>query len=266
MNKKLIAGIAMSLALVLGAGGFVVFQNQAHTEEFNNSVTAELEQIKDITLTEGESLPNVDNVFDGLELINLNSVEADIQNVDVTTPGEYEILYSFTDTEGQERQKTVNCTVLADLKEHVTGMGDLTVDYGEELPPANVTYDEYVDSVVRDDSLVDITVPGTYPITYTILGMDGEMEEVEYLATVLDTRPDPTPTPTIMPIEDQTLQDDTKPVLDEGSATGNIQNGEDIEQVVKTGDETQTGYWLYLFAAGLVGIITMMITRFQKKN
>ena len=266
MNKKLVAGIAMSLAVVLGAGGFVVFQDQAHTEEYNKSVTAELDQIKDITLTEGESLPNVDHVFEGLELINLNSVEADIQNVDVTTPGEYEIHYSFTDTEGQERQKTISCTVLADLKEHVSGMEDLTVEYGEELPPANLTYDEYVDSVVRDDSQVDTTLPGTYPITYTILGTDGEMEDVEYLATVLDTRPDPTPTPAVTQPAAQEGQEDTKPDLEEEPATGNVQNSEDIEQVVKTGDESQAAIWLCLFSAGLVGAVSMVIKKNHKKN
>ena len=65
--------------------------------------------------------------------IEPDSVAVDIQNVDVTVPGSYEVVYDFKDVQGNNRTKTVTCTVNVDLKKHVQGIEDFTVNYGKRF-------------------------------------------------------------------------------------------------------------------------------------
>lgn len=248
MRKKLIAGVCISLAVVIAASGTIMIKNDRETKAYDKQISMELDSIENITVSEGESLPNMDSIFKDTTLVNLDSVKADIQNVDVTVPGEYEIHYTFLDNKGNEREKTVLCSVQPKLEAHVYGMQDLVTDCGTALPPAELTYDSYVDSVVRDDSQVDIYTPGTYPLTYSILGADGTMEDVDYSATVLETVVEPTPTPTITPA---ISEDDSKVPLDEPE-TGNVQRP--AEQVVKTADNTMILPYMILFVGAAVCI------------
>lgn len=266
VKKKLIAGICLSMAVVLAAGGGILIRNEKETEAYNKQITQELDRIGNITVSEGESLPNMDNLFADAELVNMESLQADIQNVDVTVPGEYEVLYTFLDTKGNERQKSVTCTVTADLESHVYGMDDIVVDYGEDLPPLDVTYDEWVDSVVRDDTQVNTESPGTYPIVYSILGTDGELEEVEYHATVLDTRPEPTATPIPTPSPDQEQGTDLggQGQAEQAPQTGNIE--QPIQQVVKTGDTTSVLPVVALFTISAAGIALSIFLLRKKQN
>lgn len=131
MNKKLIGGIALALAVTLGAGGYVATQAQQNKEEINEQIEALLDSLEDVTVTEGDSLPDLKSELSTSSLIASDTLEVDIQNVDVTVPGTYEIRYEFEDVNGQDRVKTVTCTVEVDLLEHVEGLKNLTIDQGD---------------------------------------------------------------------------------------------------------------------------------------
>lgn len=170
---------------------YVAMQKEKKLKKENVQIAEMLTKIDDVTVKEGESLPNLKKNIEDMGLIKPDTLQINIQNVDVTVPGDYDIIYSFKDIHGNERTKTVQCTVEADLLEHVYGMENIQTDCGEKLPEATLTYDEeYISGVTRDDSQMDTDSPGSYPsypIIYTILGTDGKMEESQYLATVLET-------------------------------------------------------------------------------
>lgn len=167
---------------------YVAMQKEKKLKKENFQIAEMLTKIDDVTVKEGESLPNLKKNIEDMGLIKPDTLQINIQNVDVTVPGDYDIIYSFKDIHGNERTKTVQCTVEADLLEHVYGMENIQTDCGEKLPEATLTYDEeYISGVTRDDSQMDTDSPGSYPIIYTILGTDGKMEESQYLATVLET-------------------------------------------------------------------------------
>lgn len=256
MKKKLLAVLAGLLCVVCVAGGYIAYNNAQQEKEFNKKVATELDTVPDIVVQEGNTLPSMDESFEQTTTIDKDSIVANIQNVDITTPGNYEVTYNFTDVNGQERQKTVNCTVKANLEEHVEGMEDITVDYNGKMPESNVTYDSYIDSVTRDDSSVDITTPGTYPITYTILGTDGEMISVDHLATVIDTRPDPSPTPA-----PKTKQKDKEKTVE----TGNVaKNTVTKDHTVQTGDSSNVIFVILILIIA-TGNLGWLIYRKRKK-
>ena len=261
MNKKLIAGIVIAAAVVCCGGGYVAMQNEKKVKQENVQISKMLDKLPDITVKEGESLPDLKNNIEDTSMIEPDTLKVDIQNVDITVPGTYDVVYSFKDIHGNERSKTVQCKVEANLLDHVYGMDDIETDCGKELPKDETTFDEeYVSSVTRDDSEVDIDTPGTYNITYTVLGTDGSMEEADRLAKVLETA-ETTQAPEEI-VETPAPTEETTP------ETGNV---EPIEQeTVKTGDNTNVTGWiiagLTAGAAGIGAVLYRMLGKKRRKN
>ena len=132
-------------------------------------------------------------------------------------------------------------------------MKNITIDKGDELPTdSECTFDDYVDSVTLNTEDVDTEEAGTYDISYTILGADGEMKTVDgYTCTVNEVAP-PTPTPSPSPTPSPTPEpkseepEEATPAADtevdseqnqhtqDGEAVGNV---EVQNNVVETGDE-----------------------------
>ena len=279
MKKKMFAVMAIVLGLVCGVGGYVAFQNTRQASADNEKIAKEMETIRDVVVKEGESLPQPEDAFAETTMIDKGSIKADIKQVDVTVPGTYEVEYTFQDVKGQQRSKTVSYTVEAKLSEHVSGMDDIQVNYADELPEMNVMYDEYVESVVRDDSAVDTEMPGVYPITYNILGKDGNLETVERNVTVFDTRPSPTPTPTPSPtpkpekemkeLEEIENNDGTEEAGtadgEEPVETGNVEMTQK-DHTVLTGDDTNFAPIIAMIciAAVAFGVAFVMLKKRKK--
>lgn len=201
MKKGLIILLAAAGACAAAGGAYTVHQNNIRQEAYNKEVDDSIEAITEIDISEGDSLPGSADVLGNVKHIDGSSVQADISKVDASTPGKYTIDYSFKDDQGRDRTASVGVDVKAKLQDHVTGLGDIEIDYGDDVPAEpNCTFDEYVSSVTLDASEVDPMSPGTYDITYTIIGADGDMEQVPAYCTVIDTRPSPTPTPTPTPV------------------------------------------------------------------
>lgn len=269
MNKKIIGLVAVVGIAALGVGGYSTYTQKQEQAKYNEEIQSAISQIETISVMEGEALPSNEDVLGGVEYINMDTVVADIQSVDVTTPGDYTVTYTFNDSKGTERTVDVPCVVSPELVNHVAGLSDIEVDYGEELPEIDCTYDEYINSVTRTED-VNIEEPGTYPVTYTILGANGEMEEVEYTCTVNDTRPSPTPTPTPAPTpvkEKETeaeteAETETETEAESEGAVGNIPQTE--AETVQTGDNTSIAAFVaaIIICLGVIGGLLYM----KKKN
>lgn len=253
MNKKLIGGGAIALAVVCASGGYVAIQREKETQRINAQITKDLEQLENITVTEGEALPDLKRNLNNAEYIDPNSVNVDIQNVDITVPGTYDISYDFTDIQGNSRTKNITCTVTANLPDHVQGMTDLKTELGKELEEPDVTYDEYIDSVICDTSSVDINEAGTYPLTYSILGIDGSMENVDYLATVIDTAPEP----------EEEVVEDVPQVTEAPVESGNVEVVEK-DHTVQTADNTNIAGIMLAFATGVGALFAGLKKKFEK--
>ena len=252
--------IAMMLAVVLAVGGFTSIQAAKQKKADNEKIAKELESIGDITVKEGEVLPSLKDQFDQTTMIDKNSIKADIQSVDVTVPGDYEIKYTFHDIKGVKRQKTISCTVTPDLEKHVDGLEDIDIELGEELPKADTTYDNYIDEVVRDDSKIDLEKAGSYPVTYTIIGTDGDMLEIEKTATIRN--PVDKAKATVKKENDSTK---TGNILNdqEESQTGNVEEAAPKEYTVPTSDNSAVIPYVLLFSISLFAM-ALGIRRFAK--
>lgn len=249
MKKGIIAVALVAVLGLGGAGGYTVYQKKVEEKKYEKEMSDTIASLPTISIYEKEDLPTVEEEFSGTEdKIKLDSIQPDISNVYATEPGTYDVKYTFEDTKGQQRTATVKCEVKPELASHVTGMKNIEIDKGDELPTdAECTFDDYVNSVTLNTEEVDNLEAGIYDISYTIIGADGDMKTVDgYTCTVNEVAtptPSPTPKPTATPEptkepeptkvpEDATSQDNGNPNQD--SAVGNV---EIQENVVETGDE-----------------------------
>lgn len=260
MKKKMIACIALALSLILAVGGYSTIQASQKEKADNARIAQELEKIEDITVMEGDVLPGLSDMFDETTMINQDSVVADIQQVDVTTPGEYEITYTFQDVNGVKRELKRKCIVKPDLEKHVEGIDDIVIEQGEEIPEEDITFDSQIDSVVRDVDDVDVDKPGTYTINYSIMGVDGDVKNIEKTATVHE----------IAVEANEATAEDLDDAAEDASGFGEpeeeAQTG-NVEPVVKdvtvpTGDATFIWLWMLLFVMAVLTMgSTMLIAK-----
>lgn len=257
MKKGLIIAVAAVAVVGIGAGGYLTYQKKAEQEAYEAQMTATISSLPTITMYEKEDLPTIEEEFAGTEsLIDIDSVQPDISNVYASEPGEYEVNYTFNDSKGEQRTATVKCEVKPELASHVTGMQNITIDKGDPIPTdSGCSFDEYVDSVTLNTEDVDNEEAGTYDISYTILGANGEMKTIDgYTCTVNEVAPPtptptpsptPTPTPTPEPEEatdeentnDETVEAQENPEEVSSTTEDAVGNIEVQNNVVETGDE-----------------------------
>lgn len=257
MKKGLIIAVAAVAVVGIGAGGYLTYQKKAEQEAYEAQMTATISSLPTITMYEKEDLPTIEEEFAGTEsLIDIDSVQPDISNVYASEPGEYEVNYTFNDSKGEQRTATVKCEVKPELASHVTGIQNIIIDKGDPIPTdSGCSFDEYVDSVTLNTEDVDNEEAGTYDISYTILGANGEMKTVDgYTCTVNEVAPPtptptpsptPTPTPTPEPEEatdeentnDETVEAQENPEEVSATTEDAVGNIEVQNNVVETGDE-----------------------------
>lgn len=278
--KKMVAASSILLAIVCGTGGYIAIKDQQQATEDRKLVEKQLSNVQDIVIKEGESLPDLKEAFADASMIDQTSIQVDIQNVDSTVPGSYDVICTFNDVRGNQGEKIINCEVQPNLAQHVTGMEDITIDCGDVLPVANTEYDSYVESVVRDDSLVDIEEPGTYPITYSVLGTNGEIDNVERLVTVLDNRPEPTPAPTEKPKKAEKTAESGRKTgssenaeADNGSGaeapedlTGNVDASPENDHTVATDDTSNILGYFFALCMATAGAVFALFKKYGQKD
>ena len=276
MKKGLIAVVLVAVLAAGGAGGYTVYQKKVAEKKYEQDMTKTISSLPAITVYEKEDLPSVEEEFKGTESnINIDSITPDISGVHTSEPGEYDVKYTFKDSHGTDRTATVKCTVKPELASHVEGMQDIEIDKGDELPTeSGCTFDDYVSSVTLNTDEVDNEEAGTYDISYTVLGADGDMKTVEgYTCTVNEvatTTPKPTATPEAKP-EDSTAQTETTEAESnsqpEQAATDTaVGNVEVQNNVVETGDENNIIAIGALIVVCLGAAAGVLIYKKKKKN
>ena len=213
-------------------------------------------------------MPTVESEFANAgSCIDINSVEPDISNVYTTEPGEYEVKYTFKDSKGEQRVATVPCVVKPELSMHVTGMKDIEIDKGDDLPTESGCEfdDQYVSSVTLNTENVDNEEAGTYDISYTILGVDNDMKTVDgYTCTVNEVAtptptptPKPTATPTPKPKKDKEDKKDKKKTEAEATPTVKPSDGTEVGNVEVQNNVVETGDENNIFAIGALIVVCL---------
>lgn len=276
MKKGLIAVVLVAVLAAGGVGGYTVYQKKVAEKKYEHEMTKTISSLPPITVYEKEDLPSVSDEFKGTEpIINIDSVTPDISGVHTNEPGEYDVKYNFKDNKGTDRIATVKCTVKPELASHVEGMQDIEIDKGDELPTeSGCTFDDYVSSVTLNTDEVDNEEAGTYDISYTILGADGDMKTVDgYTCTVNEVA---TPTPTATPKPTATPEPETENDVQNEADGDNAQlepatdpavgNVEVQNNVVETGDENNIIAIGALIVVCLGAATGVLIYKKKKKN
>ena len=104
-------------------------------------------------------------------------------NVDVNTPGTYEVTYEVTDSQGAKATKTITVIVNPKMEEinsiPVINAEDKTLTVGDEFNPLDIiTAEDKEDGDITKDikvvkNNVDVNTPGTYEVTYEITDSQG---------------------------------------------------------------------------------------------
>lgn len=279
MKKGLIAVVAIAVLAAAGVGGYTVYENKQEEKAYEEQMQTTLSSLPSIVVYEKEDLPATEEVFAGTEgLIDLGSVTPDISNVYTSDPGTYDVVYTFKDTKGEDRTATVPCIVKPSLPNHVTGMSDIEIDKGDDIPlEADCTYDEYISSVTLNTDEVDNEEAGIYDISYTVLGINGDMETVDgFTCTVNEVAlPTPIPTPIETPVPEEeeveevedveveeVEEEETEEPVDE-TVMGNV---EVQDNVVETGDENNIIAICALIVLCLGSLAGVVVYRKKKRN
>ena len=268
MKKGLIAIVVAAVVAVGGAGAYMMYQKKAEEKAYNEEVKQAINSLPSIVVYEKEDLPTVESEFANVgSCIDINSVEPDISNVYTTEPGEYEVKYTFKDSKGEQRVATVPCIVKPELSMHVTGMKDIEIDKGDDLPTeSGCEYDDqYVSSVTLNTENVDNEEAGTYDISYSILGVDNDMKTVDgYTCTVNEVAtptptptPKPTATPTPKPKKDKDDKKDKKKTEAEATPTVKPSDGTEVGNVEVQNNVVETGDENNIFAIGALIVVCL---------
>ena len=150
-------------------------------------------------------------------------------------------------------------------------MQDIEIDKGDELPTeSGCTFDDYVSSVTLNTDEVDNEEAGTYDISYTVLGADGDMKTVEGYTCTVNEVATPTATPEAKP-EDDTAQPETTEAEgnsqpEQAAADTAVGNVEVQNNVVETGDENNIIAIGVLIVVCLGAAAGVLIYKKKKKN
>jgi LPXTG-motif cell wall-anchored protein len=179
----------------------------SYTDEFGNVVSKQVTVTviaspasvdgHDSTITAGPNQKwNPANNFDGAtdakgNPVDLEDVKVD-GTVDATTPGKYEVTYSYTDEFGNVVSKQVTVTVVASTASVDGHDSTITAGPNQKWNPAN-NFDGATDAKgnpvdledVKVDGTVDATTPGKYEVTYSYTDEFGNVVSKQVTVTVV---------------------------------------------------------------------------------
>lgn len=173
-----------------------VFEDKVATFniKIKDSVMPEITLAEDIETYKtviGKEIPSKDLVESVYDLSGIKSVsftEKNQKNIENTsdnpldkillvfdTVGEQKITVFVTDANGNTAEQEIMVKVVEDYLAHVSGFKDITCTVGNQVDfMSGISFDKKVKSVTPDASNVKLGKVGTYKLTYSVLGDDGE--------------------------------------------------------------------------------------------
>jgi carboxyl-terminal processing protease len=126
-----------------------------------------------------------------------DQVEVNTSAIVFSVPGTYSITYSVTDQAGNQTSVTVNLVVRDNVAPVITGARNLTFEVFStpNFLWKDIRINDNIDGnllskIVIDSSLVNLSVLGTYPLTYSVTDTSGNTASVTVQITIADrTKP-----------------------------------------------------------------------------
>lgn len=162
-----------------------------------------ISNIEDITYTIGDETPDyLENViaYDHLGQVII-TINVDDSEVDYTLPGNYNVYYKVTDTQGSKITATISVTVEAlDVEVDYTfpqfqGIENITYYIGQDIPDyksditaSDVIDGDLTDEISYDEGLLDYELAGVYPIQLTVYDSSGNRKITSFIITVIDNQ------------------------------------------------------------------------------
>ncbi|PEF43529.1 hypothetical protein CON22_25815, partial [Bacillus cereus] len=118
-----------------------------------------------------------------------NKIEILSNNVDTTKPGEYTVIYSVTDSDGNKVEKQIKVTVKADEKPVIEAK-DRVIKVGDNFDPKEgvTAHDEEDGDLTNKIEIisnnVDTTKRGEYTVVYSVIDSHGNKVEKQIKVTV----------------------------------------------------------------------------------
>ena len=144
-----------------------------------------------ITLEAGEEYTDENATW--TDIVDGTGVVVAIGEVDTLEPGEYQLFYNYTDTNGNTAEEVRRTVMVVDTTSPVivlAGDSQITIEAGSSYSEAGALWTDIVDgegpAVVMGD--VNPDLPGTYILSYSYTDTAGNIaEEIVRTVTVVDT-------------------------------------------------------------------------------
>ncbi len=153
-------------------------------QEIADVVPPNLNGVKNIDYRIGNPLPNLMDGVSAYDNIDGNITDQIVINdddVDYETPGVYSLIYTISDSSGNQDTETVSFTILQSMTPidlnppTILNARNVFYAYGSNLPDyleglsAYDLEDGYItEHIIYDDSEVNLNVLGSYPLTYAV--------------------------------------------------------------------------------------------------
>lgn len=157
-----------------------------------------------ITLTGSSNLDlNVGGTYTELGATAVDNIDGDVtssisisNNVDVNTPGTYQVTYNVSDAAGNTATQVVRTVEVLDVTPPVitiTGSSTLSLDVGDTYIELGATATDDTDGDLTSNisiiNNVDVNIAGTYSVTYTVSDAAGnEASETRQVVVTIPTR------------------------------------------------------------------------------
>ena len=146
-----------------------------------------------VDLTSEGSLPKAEDFVTDIQDICSVTVSYK-QEPDLTVSGVQEVVLILADTSGNKTELTAKLTVVLDEEAPViTGAADILVYQGDAVSyRSGISVTDNKDESPRltvDNSLVDLSTPGTYTLTYIATDASGNESRVEVTVSVREKQP-----------------------------------------------------------------------------
>ena len=206
--------------------------------------------IGDANLTHLASTTFIDQGANWTDLVDGNGTADANGTVDQNTPGTYQIIYSVTDSSGNQAQQVTRTIHVVDSDAPViTLIGDanITLEAGTHYTDAGANWNDTVDGNGTADAngTVDHNTPGTYFITYSFTDSSGNSAiDTNRTINVVDTTP-----PVITIIGDANLTHlASTTFIDQGANWTDLVDGNGTADANGTVDQNTPGTYQIIYS------------------
>jgi len=235
------------------------------------SATITLTGDSDITIPQGSTWTDPGFLADDTEDGDITASVTINGTVDPNVPGVYDIVYTVTDSNGNNtaviRTVTVSVTVANVLPTITLTAGDVTQDQGVPYVEQGATAADAEDGDITADIVitgtVDVNLVGAYTLTYTVTDSAGESVSVTRIVNIVTPVVVVNAPPTIATVSGDVFQAVGVAYVEQGAVATDAEDGDITASIVTTGavDVNTVGTYTITYSVTDSGGESVSVTR-----